>query len=253
MSKREHSLGRMTDTHIHSLKKEKYMTGIIGAMSVEVEALKSKIINPKRECFSGIEFVSGILCGAEVVVAQCGIGKVFAAVCAQTMIIKYGVKRIINTGVAGTLCDKVGILDFAVSSAVVQHDMDTTAIGDAPGLISGINIVEIPASAELCERVIALGRAQGNRCEGGIIASGDQFINNAERKAFIRDTFGAIACEMEGAAIGHTCYLSGVDFVVIRCISDNASGEAEMEYPEMVKLAAVRSQALVEAILSEVR
>jgi adenosylhomocysteine nucleosidase len=229
------------------------MIGIIGAMSVEVEALKAKIENAKRETVSGIEFVSGKLCGADAVVAQCGIGKVFAAICAQTMIIKYGVKKIINTGVAGTLSEKIGILDIAVSSAVVQHDMDTTAIGDAPGLISGINVVEMPASAELCERVAAIARAQGNNCECGVIASGDQFINSAERKAFIRDTFGAIACEMEGAAIGHVCYVGGVDFVIIRCISDNASGEAEMEYPEMVKRAAVKSQALVEAILAEVK
>ena len=229
------------------------MTGIIGAMSVEVEALKAKISNAKREVISGIEFVSGELCGAEVVVAQCGIGKVFAAICAQTMIIKYGVSRIINTGVAGTLSHKIGILDFAISTAVVQHDMDTTAIGDAPGLISGINIVKMPASAELCRRVTDIARGQGNVCESGVIASGDQFINNAEKKAFIRDTFGAIACEMEGAAIGHACYIAGVEFVIIRCISDNASGEAEMEYPEMVKRAAVKSQLLVEAIISEVK
>ena len=229
------------------------MTGIIGAMSVEVEALKSKISNAKREYVSGIELVSGELCGEAVVVAQCGIGKVFAAICAQTMILKYGVKRIINTGVAGTLSEKIGILDFAVSTAVVQHDMDTTAIGDAPGLISGINVIEIPAAKSLCERTVELARAQGNICESGVIASGDQFINSAQKKAFIRDTFGAIACEMEGAAIGHVCYVSGVDFVIIRCISDNASGEAEMEYPEMVKRAAVKSQLLVEAILTEVK
>ena len=228
------------------------MTGIIGAMSVEVEALKGKIEKAKREEISGIEFVCGELNGKPVVVAQCGIGKVFAAICAQTMIIRDGAKRIINTGVAGTLSDKIGILDFAVSTGVVQHDMDTSAIGDAVGLISGIDLVEIPASRALAERVIDIARAQGNNCVGGVIASGDQFINNAQRKAFIRDTFGAIACEMEGASIGQTCYVGGVDFVIIRCISDNASGEAEMEYPEMVSRAAVKSQALVEAIIAEV-
>ena len=167
------------------------------------------------------------------------------------MIIKYGVSAIINTGVAGTLSPTLGILGFAVSSAVVQHDMDTTAIGDAPGLISGINIVEIPASASLSSIALKLAREQGNNAVEGIIASGDQFINSASRKAFIRDTFGAVACEMEGAAIGQVCYASGVDFVVIRCISDNASGEAEMEYPEMVSRATVRSAALVEAMLEE--
>ena len=227
------------------------MIGIIGAMSAEVEALKAKIENSLTEKVSGVEFVSGKLCGKDVVVAQCGIGKVFAAICAQTMIIRYGATTLINTGVAGTLCDKIGILDLAVSSAVVQHDMDTTAIGDAPGLISGINVVEIPASAKLCERVLKIATAQGEKAIGGVIASGDQFINNRERKQFIRDTFDAIACEMEGAAIGHVCYVNGVDFVIIRCISDNASGEAEMEYPEMVKIAAVKSQKLVEAIVAE--
>jgi adenosylhomocysteine nucleosidase len=228
------------------------MIGIIGAMSAEVEALKAKIENTKTERISGAEFVSGRLSGKDVVVAQCGIGKVFAAICAQTMILRYGATTLINTGVAGTLSDKIGILDFAISSGVVQHDMDTTAIGDAPGLISGINIVEIPAASSLCDVAVSTAIEQGNRAIAGIVASGDQFINNAERKAFIRDTFGAVCCEMEGAAIGQVCLVGGVDFVIIRCISDNASGEAEMEYPEMVKIAAVKSQQLVEAILERI-
>ena len=228
------------------------MIGIIGAMSAEVEALKAKIENAKTEKISGAEFVSGKLSGKDVVVAQCGIGKVFAAICAQTMILHYGATTLINTGVAGTLSDETGILDFAISSGVVQHDMDTIAIGDAPGLISGINIVEIPAAKSLCETVVSTAVEQGNRAIAGIVASGDQFINNASRKAFIRDTFGAVCCEMEGAAIGQVCYVNGVDFVIIRCISDNASGEAEMEYPEMVKIAAVKSQQLVEAILERI-
>ena len=228
------------------------MIGIIGAMSAEVEALKAKIENAKTEKISGAEFVSGRLAGKDVVVAQCGIGKVFAAICAETMILRYGATTHINTGVAGTLSDKIGILDFAISSGVVQHDMDTTAIGDAPGLISGINIVEIPAAKALCDTVVSTAIEQGNRAIAGIVASGDQFINNASRKTFIRDTFGAVCCEMEGAAIGQVCYVNGVDFVIIRCISDNASGEAEMEYPEMVKIAAVKSQQLVEAILERI-
>ena len=95
------------------------MIGIIGAMSVEVEELKARLTDAKVEEFAGSEYVSGRLCGREVVIAQCGIGKVFAAVCASTMILRYNVSAIINTGVAGTLSEKVGILDFAVSDAVV--------------------------------------------------------------------------------------------------------------------------------------
>lgn len=225
------------------------MIGIIGAMSVEVEGLKSKITDAKKEIICGAEYVSGKLCGRDVVVAQCGVGKVFAALCASTMIIKYNVSAVINTGVAGTLVSFLGILDFAVSSAVVQHDMDTTAIGDAPGLISGINIVDIPASRRLSSLALNIALEQGSPCARGLIASGDQFISSIEKKDKIRETFGAIACEMEGAAVGHVCYLAGVDFVIIRCISDSATGEAEMEYPEMVGRAAKKSEALVLAML----
>lgn len=225
------------------------MIGIIGAMSIEVEGLKAKLQDAESQIICGAEYVSGKLCGKDVVVAQCGVGKVFAAVCANTMILKYNVNVIINTGVAGTLLSCLGILDFAVSSAVVQHDMDTTVIGDEPGLISGINIVEIPASRRLSSLAIDIAVEQGVACARGIIASGDQFISSEEKKDYIRKTFGAIACEMEGAAVGHVCYLAGVEFIVIRCISDSATGDAEMEYPEMVSRAAKRSTALVLAML----
>ena len=74
-------------------------------------------------------------------------------------------------------------------------------------------------------------------------------ITDSLEKDFIKNTFSAIACEMEGAAIGHVCYVNGVDFAVIRSISDNASGEADMEYPEMVAKAAAQSEALIEKAL----
>jgi len=221
------------------------MTGIIGAMRVEVDALKGKMKNTTSEVVSGIEFCRGTLGGGEVVLAQCGVGKVFAALCAQTMILRYGVKRIINTGVAGTLSPNIGVLDVAVASAVVQHDMDTSPLGDPVGLLSGINVVEIPTDKTLSDKIAAAARDLGKRVERGVIASGDQFINSAEKKAWIAQQFDAIACEMEGAAIGHVCYVNGVDFAVLRTISDNASGEADMEFPEMARRAAEGAQAII--------
>ncbi len=223
--------------------------GIIGAMSVEVEALKARIENAERVTQSGIEFVSGSLCGKRVVVAQCGIGKVFAAICAQTMIVRFGVTHVINTGVGGTLCDELSILDVAIADGVVQHDMDTSPLGDPVGLISGINKVVLPTSKTLAEAAARAADKLGIRSKTGVIASGDQFISSAEKKKYIIDNFGAICCEMEGAAIGHVCYVGGVECLIVRAISDSASGEATMEYPEMVARAAVRSQKMTELIL----
>ena len=225
------------------------ITGIIGAMRVEVDALKEKMEIAATETVSGVEFARGTLCGHPVVVAQCGVGKVFAAICAQTMILRYGVDRIINTGVGGSLCRELGVLDIAVADAVVQHDMDTSPLGDPVGLISGICVVKIQTCKSLADRIEAAARAMGKNVVRGVIASGDQFINSAEKKSWIASTFGAISCEMEGAAIGHVCYVNGVDFAVIRSISDNASGEADIEFPEMARRAAAQAQELILRVL----
>ena len=225
------------------------MIGIIGAMSVEVEALKAAMTDKISERVSGIDFVCGTLCGKRVVVAQCGIGKVFAAMAAQTMILRFAVDTIINTGVAGTLTDKLGIADVAVSSGCVQHDMDTSPIGDPVGLISGINIINIPADESLCAAVLGVAAELGMGCVSGVIASGDQFVSSADKKRYITENFGAVACEMEGAAIAQVCYVNGVRYVVIRAISDSADGSAHMDYGEFVKLAAANSARLLQKLL----
>ena len=226
--------------------------GIIGAMSVEVEALCKKLEGMTTSTISGIEFFCGRLCGKNVVVAKCGIGKVFAAMCAQTMILEFGVTHLINTGVGGTLSEKLDLLDVAVADGVVQHDMDTSPLGDPVGLISGINKVVLPTSKTLAELAVNAAREQGKVCVCGIIASGDQFICSEQKKKYIVDNFNAVCCEMEGAAIGHVCFVNGVECLIVRSISDSASGEAKMEYPEMVKYAAAQSQWIIERVLEQI-
>ncbi|MBQ2775489.1 MAG: 5'-methylthioadenosine/adenosylhomocysteine nucleosidase [Clostridia bacterium] len=227
------------------------MTGIIGAMSIEIENLNAAMENKEIKTVSGIEFTKGTLCGQEVVTAVCGIGKVFAAMCAQTMIMLYSPDRIINTGVAGSLSSSLGIGDIAVSDYVVQHDMDTSPLGDPVGMISKINLVNIPADESLAQKITNSAQSVGNiKSIIGTIASGDCFVNDAARKKYISSTFGAVACEMEGAAIGHVCYVNSVPFCVIRAISDNADGSSHMDYAEFTKLAAENSISVLKNLLS---
>ncbi len=221
------------------------MIGIIAAMDVEMERLRARMEGAREETVSGVRFVRGRLEGREVVTAVCGIGKVFAALCAQTMILRYAPECVICTGVAGTLTDRLSIGSIAVSSCVVQHDMDTTALGDPPGMISGLNLVALPADEGLSRRLIASAKALGLNTLLGPIASGDQFIASAARKQEIVRQFGAIACEMEGAAIGQVCFVNGTPFCVLRAISDSADGSSHMDYPQFVSLAAERSVALL--------
>ena len=225
--------------------------GIIAAMDSEMAAIKDSMTDKTTETVSGIDFVRGNLSGKEVVVAKCGIGKVFAAICAQTMILKYAPKLVINTGVGGTLTNKLGIGDIAVACDVVQHDMDTSPLGDPVGLVSGINVVHFPADKTAVELIGKAADSLGINNVKGTIASGDQFIASKEKKAYITENFGAIACEMEGAAIGHTCYVNDTPFAVIRAISDSADDSSHMDYGEFLKIVAERSFKVVTSFVKE--
>lgn len=217
------------------------MIGIIGAMDIEVAILRDKMVNPTVETISGVDFIRGKLEGRDVVLARSGVGKVFAAICAQTMILKYGVKAIINSGVAGTLTGELHIGDVAISTACVQHDMDTSPVGDPVGLLSGINVVELPADTTLVGELDKVCANAGVNHRLGVIATGDQFVATHERRDWIRDQFKAIAVEMEAGSIAHVCYVNKVPFASIRVISDEASGDVHIDYMTFVKKAAATS------------
>lgn len=226
------------------------MYGLIGAMSVEVEALMAQL-EDRQEKKIGMElFVSGKLFGKETVLAVCGPGKVNAALCAQSMILHYQPEWILNLGVAGAGDTSVSIGDMVVAAASVQHDMDTSPIGDPVGMVSKINLVEIPCDAELRAKLLkAAAAVEGVNVHEGIIATGDQFINNGELRSRIHQLFRAKAVEMEGAAVAHACYVHGVPCGVLRSISDQADGHSEMDYPTFTQLAASHSQQVVENLL----
>lgn len=217
------------------------MTGIICAMDIESRLIRENLRNRRMKEISGIKYYTGTFEGNKVVVATCGIGKVSAAICAQTMILEYKPQCIINTGVAGTLTEDLSIGDIAISTDAVQHDMDTSAIGDPVGLISGINIIKIPADPEITEQFYRAAGKAGIKAVKGTVASGDVFVADKSRKQFIKQTFGGIACEMEGAAIAQTAYLSSVPFCILRAISDSADGKAHMNYSDFTGMAAENS------------
>ena len=217
--------------------------GIIGAMQIEVEAICAAMENTITETVGNMTFVCGDLRGKRVVCAKCGIGKVFAAMCAQTMILRYAPDCIINSGVAGTLSESLSIGQIALAEQVVQHDMDTSPIGDPVGLISGINIIYIPTDPTVTAALAAAVGSEGVPYLRGTVASGDQFICHTADKDRIRSTFETadkpvIACEMEGAAIGQVCYVNGVPYGILRAISDGGDEQAFADYPTFLAAAA---------------
>lgn len=225
------------------------MIGIICAMKIEADAIRASLSDTRIETVSGVEFTLGKRYGKEVVLAVCGIGKVFAAICAEAMILRFHPTLIINSGVAGTLSESLSIGDIAIAKDLVQHDMDTSPLGDPVGLVSGINRIYFDADDKAITAFRAAADSVGANSMIGTIASGDQFMSDGDKKQRIRARFGAIACEMEGAAIAHVAFVNNVPFAVLRAISDSASGDAQMEYPKFVAMAAKRSHAIIDAFL----
>ena len=223
--------------------------GIIGAMEPEVEAIIATLEEKNSETVSGITFYTGRIGDKTVAVAKCGIGKVFAALCAQTLILKYSPDLLVNTGVGGALASGITTGDIVIADSLCQHDMDTSAIGDPKGLVSGINVIYFDADKRAGEILLASASELGLNARLGRIASGDKFIASKEDKTRIIADFSADACEMEGCAIAHTAFVNGTPFAVVRAISDSADGEATMDYPTFLPIAAKNSTNLTLALV----
>ena len=225
--------------------------GIICAMPREADLILRSLSQKTEEKVGNLVFYRGKIGDKDVVLSVSGMGKVSAAISAQTMILLYAPDCLINSGVAGSLTDDLAILDVALAENLVQHDMDTSPLGDPVGMISGIDLIHLPASDTLRRCVQEEANSLGIRTRCGTIASGDQFIANKEQKDRILHHFDAIACEMEGAAIAQTAYMNQIPFACIRAISDSFSGQNEMDYALFVEQAAKRSAALLTAVLKQ--
>lgn len=221
--------------------------GIIGAMDLEVDALKAQLNLDQEITKAGMTFCEGTLQGAQVVIVKCGIGKVNAGMCVQILADLFNVTHIINTGVAGSLNADLDIGDILVSADAVYHDMDVTIFGYAPGQVPGTARAEFTADAHMVELAMESCRNVNPdiNCRSGRVVTGDQFISSKEVKDRLINCFGGFCAEMEGAAIAHAATSNNLPFVIIRAISDKADDSAEMDYPTFERAAAKHSAALV--------
>ncbi len=228
--------------------------GIIGAMELEVEELKSELSGTRITKKAGMEFYEGTLRGASVVIVRCGIGKVNAALCVQILADLFQVTHVINTGVAGSLNAKLDIGDILVSRDAVHHDMDVTPLGYAPGIVPQLETSFFRADESLVRLAMESCAAVNPDIHvmSGRVLSGDQFIAGKAIKEKLVSTFQGDCTEMEGAAIAHGAYLNQLPFVILRAISDKADNSAEMDYPSFERAAAGHCARLVADLVTKI-
>ena len=197
--------------------------GLQFAMPAELHALPGARDLSPAETVSGVPFFE---VSPGIPACAGGVGKVNAAMAAEIFCLKYGVDLILNAGVAGCLTD-LPVGSLVVASEFVQHDVDTTAVGDPIGLVSTVNQAVFPTWEP--ERCRALLEQLGHPAVTGRVATGDWFAVRGDRAAFIRDTFSPLLAEMEGGAIAQVCLRNGVGFAAVKSVSDHLFSERQAE------------------------
>jgi len=217
------------------------MIGLIGAMAEEVSLFKENMEDIRSLNYARMDYMTGYLKEQNVVLLQSGIGKVNATIGTQIMIDRFEVDQIIFTGLAGTLVPHLTRGDVVVSNYVVQ-DVGRMIEADP-------RMVKLACYAFDDNFKYMKGSPQ---LVVGTIASGDRFVSDPRKIEWLQREFGAVATEMEGAAVGYACHLNEVPFVILRTISDTAGSDAKDEFESYLKDACNNSFRIVSSILEAV-
>lgn len=225
--------------------------GIITAIQEEFSVIEELMSNLEIINKYNLKIYSGIINNKEVVLVQCGVGKVNSARTTQILIDTFEIEYIINVGVAGSLNEKLEIGDILIGKNLVQHDFDITAGGHPKGYISKELGREFFSNSKLinrCEEIIKNDLKDIN-IRIGTIATGDVFCQEIKLKNEIINEFHADCVEMEGAAIAQVCTLCDIPFIVIRSISDKPNGHNNIDFEKYVVSSSKRFSKLINLLI----
>lgn len=214
---------------------------IIAALNFEVEILKNSLEDMEEVDMIGTPVYIGRIGNHNVVVMQCGMGKVSAAAGTQALIDKFHPDYVINTGCAGGVGENHSMGDIVISDSVVEWDLDLRALGYPLGYIDSLGQVEIKSDKYLIDKIVA-SIPDNENVVIGLVVSGDQFVSTENQMNQILTYFpNALCTEMEGAAVGHVCTQNNVPFCVIRSISDSADSNSDVDFAKFSKIVSEKS------------
>jgi adenosylhomocysteine/aminodeoxyfutalosine nucleosidase len=227
--------------------------GIMGAMREEIEPILELVDEVDTEIdYAKNKYYKAKYDGTELVIAYSKIGKVNSALTAATMIEKFGIDILLFSGVAGAINEELKIGDLIIATKLCQHDLDITAFGHPYGYVPESKVfVETSETLNNIARNVA--KKLDKKLLSGIIATGDQFIANPEKKEWIKNTFNADALEMEGASVGFVCDSLGVPFFVLRAISDSADMDAGFDFDKFLEGSAKESAKFLMEMVREIK
>ncbi|HIE35138.1 MAG TPA: 5'-methylthioadenosine/adenosylhomocysteine nucleosidase [Campylobacterales bacterium] len=224
---------------------------IMGAMPEEIEPLLSYMKDIKSFELANNIYYEAKYKGLDLIIAYSKIGKVFASLTASVMIEHFKAQKLLFSGVAGAISKDLKIGDLIVATKLCQHDLDITAFGHPYGYVPE-GKVYIESDLEL--RIVAKEVAKEKRIsiKEGIIATGDQFVADQNKKEWIKKSFKADALEMEGAAVAVVCDAFDIPFFIIRAISDAADMDAGFDFDKFLKSSSKISADFIVSMLNKI-
>jgi adenosylhomocysteine nucleosidase len=236
---------------------------ILGAMPEEIEELELLLKHKKEKTIGGVKFSLGKIGISKVVICKSGVGKVNAAYTTTLLLENFKISKIIFTGVAGGTHPESAPGDIVLATQLFHHDYvwhlgtpevratrNITSGNDNPLFFKSDSLLLKIAKENIKNTKFEIIEGHLPRVFVGTIATGDAFINNADKAKYLFTTFDAYATEMEGAAIAQIAYIRKTPFLIIRSISDNANHNAEVSFDKFVKPAARNAIKVVQEILN---
>ncbi|WP_291949675.1 5'-methylthioadenosine/adenosylhomocysteine nucleosidase [Campylobacter sp.] len=210
---------------------------ILGAMPEEITPLLETLKEYDKVEYANNTYYLAKYKNHELVIAYSKIGKVNSTLSATILIEKFKAEIMLFTGVAGAFNPNLEIGDLVYATKLVQYDLDISAFGHPLGFVPG-NEIFIKTDDKLNALALKVANELNIKIQSAIIATGDEFICDENKKNKIREIFNADACEMEGASVALVCDALKIPCFVLRSMSDKAGEKAEFDFDEFVEKSA---------------
>lgn len=244
------------------------VVGVLG-IAAEIAPIERRLQDSREVAVRGNVFRVGTLNGRKVVVGRSGIGKVNAAIATTLLIGEFNPSAILFSGTAGAIDPGLHPGDVVIGATMAQHDVGLQASDGIQrrGVRNVLTGERDPLLVPAPEALLTVARqsAQGlalppvrtpvgedriPRIIEGAIVTGDVFVSDEALRVTLRNSLGATAVEMEGAAVVQTCRQFGVSCLVVRSITDRADGQAQASYQQFITTASENAATLVAAIIA---
>ena len=203
--------------------------GVIGALENEIVYLVNKLCDMEKiNVHNSFILYRGSLSDNDIVIACSGMGKVNSSACTQMLISLFGVERILNIGIAGSLDDEIAVGNIVISSDALCYDFDLSEVGCPVGYVPGLGTLTYKSDEELLQIAEKLGEKifSNAKIRIGRFLSGDRFVANDNLRKKLHQMFSGACVDMESGSIAQVSYINKIPYLVIRGISDSADSKA---------------------------